>query len=106
MKNKNLFLALTLAALGGLSGQSQAQLQINSGSQYLMNQARDMSTDFGDFTNIFFFADELSSFDVAKASGTVRWKRYTLESRPGVQYKYRIACTAENAGFPFYSLCK
>lgn len=81
MKNKNLFLALTLAALGGLSGQSQAQLQINSGSQYLMNQARDMSTDFGDFTNIFFFADELSSFDVAKASGTVRWKRYTLESR-------------------------
>lgn len=81
MKNKNLFLALTLAALGGLPGQSQAQLQINSGSQYLMNQAKDMSTDFGDFTNIFFFADELSSFDVAKASGTVRWKRYTLESR-------------------------
>ena len=77
MKNKNLFLALTLAALGGLSGQSQAQLQINSGSQYLMNQARDMSTDFGDFTNIFFFADELSSFDVAKASGTVRWKPKT-----------------------------
>ena len=29
MKNKNLFLALTLAALGGLSGQSQAQLQMN-----------------------------------------------------------------------------
>ena len=81
MKNKNLFLALTLAVLGGLPGQSQAQLQINSGSQYLMNQAKDMSTDFGDFTNIFFFADELSSFDVAKASGTVRWKRYTLESR-------------------------
>lgn len=81
MKNKHLFLALTLAALGGLPGQSQAQLQINSGSQYLMNQAKDMSTDFGDFTNIFFFADELSSFDVAKASGTVRWKRYTLESR-------------------------
>lgn len=81
MKNKHLFLALTFAALGGLPGQSQAQLQINSGSQYLMNQAKDMSTDFGDFTNIFFFADELSSFDVAKASGTVRWKRYTLESR-------------------------
>lgn len=81
MKNKNLFLALTFAALGGLPGQLQAQLQINSGSQYLMNQAKDMSTDFGDFTNIFFFADELSSFDVAKASGTVRWKRYTLESR-------------------------
>lgn len=81
MKNKNLFLALTFAALGGLPGQLQAQLQINSGSQYLMNQAKDMSTDFGDFTNIFFFVDELSSFDVAKASGTVRWKRYTLESR-------------------------
>lgn len=80
MKNKNLFLALTIAVLGGLPGQSQAQLQINSGSQYLMNQAKDMSTDFGDFTNIFFFADELSSFDVAKSqrvpfdgNGT-RWK--------------------------------
>ena len=96
MKNKKLFLSLTLAALGGLPLQSQAQLQINSGSQYLMNQAKDMSTDFGDFTNIFFFADELSSFDVAKASG----------KPPGVQYKYSIACTAENAGFPLYSLCK
>lgn len=43
MKNKNLFISLTLAALGGLPLQSEA-LQINSGSQYLMNQAKDMNT--------------------------------------------------------------
>lgn len=101
MKNKNLFLALTLAALGGLSGQSQAQLQINSGSQYLMNQARDMSTDFGDFTNIFFFADELSSFDVAKASGTVRWKRYTLESRQAFNTNTVLPVPLKMQDFPF-----
>ena len=33
-----------------------AQLHVNGGSPYLMNQAKDVSTDFGDFTNIFFFA--------------------------------------------------
>lgn len=101
MKNKKLFLSLTLAALGGLPLQSQAQLQINSGSQYLMNQAKNMSTDFGDFTNIFFFADELSSFDVAKASGTVRWKRYTLESRQAFNTNTVLPVPLKMQDFPF-----
>ncbi|SHE84825.1 alpha-D-xyloside xylohydrolase [Bacteroides luti] len=60
---------------------SVAQLHINGGSSYLMNQAKDVSTDFGDFTNIFFFADKLSNFDPVSASGKIEWKRNTLYTR-------------------------
>jgi alpha-D-xyloside xylohydrolase len=60
---------------------SVAQLHINGGSSYLMNQAKDVSTDFGDFTNIFFFADKLSNFDPVSASGKIEWKRNTLYAR-------------------------
>ncbi len=58
-----------------------SQLHVNGGSPYLMNQAKDVSTDFGDFTNIFFFADKLSAFDPVSASGKIEWKRKTLYTR-------------------------
>lgn len=61
--------------------QMSAQMQTNGGASYLMNQAKDMSTDFGDFTNLFFFADKLSAFDPATAQGTIEWRRKTLYTR-------------------------
>jgi Alpha-glucosidases, family 31 of glycosyl hydrolases len=51
-----------------------------SGAQ-LMNQAKDMSPDFSDFSNTYFFADKLSSFDAATGEGLVRWNRYSIEPR-------------------------
>ena len=43
-----------------------AQLQTNAGIQYLQCMQKDMSTDFYDLSNTYFFADSLVSFDAAK----------------------------------------
>jgi len=66
-KKINVFLILIFSLLVS----SNAQTQTNGGSTYLMNMAKDMSTDFNDFTNIFFFADKLASFDPQSGVGTI-----------------------------------
>ena len=58
-----------------------AQIQTNEGVAYLLNQPKDMSTDFTDVTNTFFFADSLSAWNTADATGTVRWKRHRIAPR-------------------------
>ncbi|MBQ7421993.1 MAG: alpha-xylosidase [Prevotella sp.] len=58
-----------------------AQIQTNAGVEYLQNMHRDMSTDFSDLANTYFFADSLSAFDVASGIGKVNWKRYRLSPR-------------------------
>lgn len=42
---------------------------------HLLNEAIDISRDFRDFTNTYFLADELVSFDSATAGGMVRYQR-------------------------------
>lgn len=78
-KNKQKGMMVLIFAL--FSTTLAAQLNINGGNQYLMNQAKDMSTDFSDFTNIFFFADKLSAFDTSTGQGTIQWKRKSLYTR-------------------------
>ena len=46
-----------------------------------MNMSKDMSTDFNDFTNLFFFPDKLSSYDLNTGIGTIEWKRKNLYTR-------------------------
>lgn len=58
-----------------------AQIQTNGGIQYLQAQPKDMSADFCDLSNTYFFADSLVSFDTAKGEGLVNWKRYRLAPR-------------------------
>ena len=58
-----------------------AQIQTNGGVQYLQANAKDMSTDFSDLSNTYFFADSLASFNVAEGTGMVNWKRYRLSPR-------------------------
>ncbi|MDD4828866.1 MAG: alpha-xylosidase, partial [Bacteroidales bacterium] len=48
---------------------------------YLQSRAVDVSKDFEDFSNTYFFADSLSSFDPSTASGTISWKRHSLYAR-------------------------
>ncbi len=55
-------------------------LQANT-QPYLQSSAVDVSQDFKDFSNTYFFADSLASFDPATASGTISWKRYSLFAR-------------------------
>lgn len=48
---------------------------------YLQSQPVDVSRDFADFSNTYYFADALASFDAASASGTISWKRESLYAR-------------------------
>lgn len=98
-KITNLIVFTWFLCLGAVMN-SSAQLQINSGSQYLMNIAKDMSTDFGDFTNIFFFADELASFNTNEGVGTVRWKRSILNSRQAFNTNTVVANNLKMLDFP------
>ena len=75
---KSLFLALIAALACPTVG---AQIQTNEGVSYLLNAPKDMSTDFTDLANTFFFADSLSTFDAQEAVGLVNWKRYRIAPR-------------------------
>lgn len=44
-------------------------------NNYLLNEPIDVSPDFRNFTNTYFLADSLVSFDPATGSGTVKWLR-------------------------------
>lgn len=75
---KDLFaVALFLSACGPLA----AQPPVNDGTSYLMNQPVDMSADFRDLSNTFFFADHLAAFDLRTGEGRVNWKRGQLTPR-------------------------
>ena len=55
-------------------------LQSNA-QPYLQSRAVDVSKDFEDFSNTYFFADSLASFDPSAASGIISWKRHSLYAR-------------------------
>ena len=76
------------------------QLQTNAGVSYLMNNAKDMSVDFSDFTNIFFFADKLASFDESQKEGTILWKRYNLFTRQAFNTNTVVAQPLQMLDFP------
>ncbi|WP_159517188.1 glycoside hydrolase family 31 protein [Sunxiuqinia indica] len=65
------------------SWQSNAQMPYASGAsnQYLLNQPIDISEDFMNFTNTYFVADQLNSFDPQTGSGQVTWKRHVYQTR-------------------------
>jgi len=100
-KIKSLF---PLRGLGGfllcISLITNAQTQTNGGSTYLMNLAKDMSTDFNDFTNIFFFAEKLASFDPQSGVGTIEWKRKSLYTRQAFNTNTILAQDLAMLDFP------
>ncbi len=69
MKKSILFFALALCPV------------LTGAQPYLQSQTVDVSRDFGDFSNTYFFADSVASFNGASASGTLSWKRQSLYAR-------------------------
>jgi len=55
---------------------SMAQQHTNEGIPYLLSQSKDVSQEFSDFTNTYFFADSLVSLDAATGQGVLSWKRH------------------------------
>ena len=96
MKTKITLLSIALILLGLLP----VNAQTNGGSTYLMNMAKDMSTDFNDFSNLFFFADKLASFDPQTGVGTIEWKRKSLYSRQAFNTNTILAQDLTMLDFP------
>ncbi|MBN1821627.1 MAG: alpha-xylosidase, partial [Prolixibacteraceae bacterium] len=107
---KIIFIPVLLIAVLGYS-----QLPFSSGAPNqaaLLNEAVDVSEDFRNFSNTYFIADSLTSFDTETGQGTVKWMRNVYQTRqafnnmlafmntiggnefPGVEY-------AENPNLPF-----
>lgn len=78
MKTMKLLAALAALALGGTMS---AELKTDGARAYLLSQTKDVSADFYDLCNTYFFADSLVSFDPATGEGTIEWKRQQLMPR-------------------------
>jgi len=79
MSNRR-FKLMFLVSLGWLLTSfhdSKAQLQ----SFGLLNEPIDISSDFKDFKNTYYFADHVSKFDPQTASGEIVYKRYEYATR-------------------------
>lgn len=70
MNAKKIF-TLSLVLLTILCKKSYSQTETN----YLVNEPIDISPDFRNFTNNYFIADSLVSFDPSTMSGTIQWQR-------------------------------
>lgn len=71
-------LQISLAFIG-LAGIGSANAQIQNGQT--LNEPVDVSKDFENYNNTFYFADELASFNPSTGKGTVKYKRYEYKTR-------------------------
>ena len=79
---------------------AHAQLKTNAGVQYLLSQPKDMSQDFLDLSNTYFFADSLVSFDTSTGKGTVQWKRQQLMPRQAFNANTYLHQPLQSLDFP------
>ena len=69
-------------------------------SNYLVNEPVDISPDFRNFTNTYFLADSLSSFDPATVSGTVEWQRNRYFRRMAFNNELAVLRPYQSITFP------
>jgi alpha-D-xyloside xylohydrolase len=75
------FVRLTLCFIA-FSNVIPAQVPVQPGHpQYVLNEPVDISGDFYDFTNTYYLADSLGSFNPEKGSGTLVYHRYENSTR-------------------------
>lgn len=77
-----------------------ADTRTNGGNAYLLDQSVDVSRDFSDFTNTYFFVDSLTSFDTKTGRGTVVWKRQQLMPRQAFNANTYLHQPLKSLDFP------
>lgn len=75
---KSIKTSLVLAAFF-LAGISSAEAQIQNAN--VLNAPIDISKDFEDYSNTFYLADELTSFDPATGEGKIKYLRHNYQTR-------------------------
>lgn len=66
----------------------------------MLDQSIDVSRDFSDFTNTYFFVDSLTSFDTKTGRGTVVWKRQQLMPRQAFNANTYLHQPLKSLDFP------
>jgi alpha-D-xyloside xylohydrolase len=65
----------------GISLLTKSQIPPIAPTTYLINEPLDISGDFRDFSNTYYLADSLASFDPVTGSGTILYRRFELSTR-------------------------
>ena len=94
---KKLTIAMTLLSASLSAG---AQVTLNNGIPYLMNQTVDMSQQFSDATNTYFTADSLVSFDTTTGRGILKWQRNEIQPRQAFNANGYWIKPLDNMDFP------
>jgi len=76
---KSQIVALFSSVLFGLFTTPKASAQIQNAD--VLNAPMDISKDFQNYLNTFYFADELTGFDPQTGKGTVKYLRYNYKTR-------------------------
>lgn len=79
-----------------MSGETKS----NAGSAYLLSQTKDMSRDFFDLSNTYFFADSLVDFNVSDGTGILEWKRHQLMPRQAFNANTYLHQPLKSLDFP------
>ena len=97
MKLKKIVIA-TLA----MSSMATAVAETRSvgGAAYLLSMPKDISEDFLDLSNTYFFADSLVDFDTATGEGHVEWKRQQLMPRQAFNANTYLHQPLQSLDFP------
>lgn len=97
MKLKRIVIA-TLA----MSSMATAVAETRSvgGAAYLLSMPKDISEDFLDLSNTYFFADSLVDFDTATGEGHVEWKRQQLMPRQAFNANTYLHQPLQSLDFP------
>lgn len=91
--------ALSIAA-AAISPASKAETHTVGGVSYLLSMPKDMSEDFQDFSNTYFFADSLVDFDTATGKGRLEWKRQQLMPRQAFNANTYLHQPLQSLDFP------
>ncbi|MCQ2229182.1 MAG: alpha-xylosidase [Bacteroidales bacterium] len=67
----------------------------------LLNMPYDVSDDFGELSNNYFFADSLSAFDVKSGEGKVKWKRHRTTPRQAFNSNGTWVVPLDQLDFPY-----
>lgn len=103
MKHTSTIRTLAMAAAAAMILPIQtimADTRTNGGNAYLLDQSVDVSRDFSDFTNTYFFVDSLTSFDIKTGKGTVVWKRRQLMPRQAFNANTYLHQPLKSLDFP------
>lgn len=103
MKHTRTIRTLAMAAAAAMMLPIQtimADTRTNGGNAYLLDQSVDVSRDFSDFTNTYFFVDSLTSFDIKTGKGTVVWKRRQLMPRQAFNANTYLHQPLKSLDFP------